>query len=511
MGQDSILIGVDLGTSYIKAAAFDLTGEVLARAQEKVEEVRTAEGGFLQPGDMIYEKMCLCLRDVTGLLGERAGQIRAVGFSGQMAGSIGVGENWEDVTSWSCTLDGRYMPYADALRQKAGVTIYRISGTGSPVLGAKYVWFKKAFPEEHKKIVKYTMLNGYCAGRLSGLPVEEAPVDYSLIAWTGLADLKTLSWSERLCGLFGVDMGHLPKIRAGSDVIGTVTSEAARLTGLPEGCALILGAGDKICGSAGALSLDEGDTMLELASYAAVNCRVRDYRPDLQGSRFDVIGSIDGSGYCAHKYLQGSGVTTDWFMDQFVRRPGDEEAGKDAFPEIEKLAAQLPPGSGHMLALGTLGGSAIPFDGDARGMFFGHTWASRKEHFYRALIEGFSYDLATSLEAIANLYPEYANRPLVAVGGGARSLIWPQILSDVTGREIRVLTRTDTGLLGAAKIAGVGAGLISGYQEPFGGVDVKQVFEPQVKAHRIYQEYMEVYRELAEEMSAYGERLAAIQ
>ena len=507
MGK-SLLIAVDLGTTNIKTAVYDLEGTYLTGASEKVDEIRGDDGSFIQKGDMIFDKVCRCLQKTAISLGNDTAEIAAIGFSGQMAGSIGVGENWADVTSWSCSVDTRYLPYADRIREQFAADMYRWSGTGSPVMCSKYKWFESDFPEEHEKIVKYTMLNGYIIGRLSEIPVEEAPIDYSLISWTGLADIKNLSWSEELCAEMGIGIDKLSKIVSGDTVIGCLSENSSRLSGLPAGIPLVLGAGDKICGSVGAESISEGNTMIELASYAAINQRVNSYHPDLDGRRFDIIGGISSEGYNAHKYLQGSGITTEWFMNEFLK--GTAPEGKDPFVNIEELAAGLPAGSDRMIAIGEMGGSAIPLDQNIKGAFVGQAWRHKKEHFYKALIESFTYDLASTLQAMERCYPEYLNGPVTVLGGGAKSLIWPQILSDVTGREIRTLNRSDIALLGAAKIAAVGAGIFDSYDHHYGNVEVSRVYTPDQKNHQVYQKYMEIYKDLEAAVSEYCRRLANI-
>lgn len=505
----SLLVAVDLGTSFIKTAVYDLKGEYITGATEKVDEIRDGNGAFIQKGDMIFNKVCNCLQKTSQNLGNDVDYIKAIGFSGQMAGSIGVGENWDDITSWSCSVDTRYLPYADSIRREFEDDLYSLSGTGSPVMCAKYKWFEHEFPEEHDRIVKYTMLNGYIIGKLSEIPVEEAPIDYSLISWTGLADIKKLEWSKSLCSKIGVDIDKLSRIVSADTMIGTISYKASKMCNIPEGIPLVLGAGDKICGSVGAESISEGDTIIELASYAAINQRVNAYSPDIDGRKFDIIGGISGEGYNVHKYLQGSGVSSEWFLREFVKADCDN-LNQSIFTSIENLAKMVPSGSERMIAIGSLGGSAIPFNKSIKGAFIGHSWKHKKEHFYRALIESFTYDLASTLKSIERYHPSFAKIPIKVLGGGAKSIIWPQIIANVMGREIRTLNRSDISLLGAAKIAGVGAEIIDGYDKHYGDVKVEQIFHVQRDEYTTYQKYLELYEEVVQTVSELSDKLEKI-
>ena len=99
---------------------------------------------------------------------------------------MAVDEDWNDLTGWSCSLDSRYLPYAEQQRNRFADDLFRISGTNAPVMSAKYAWIRDKFPERHRRIAKYVMLNGYMIGKLSGIAVSEAKIDDSLITWTGM-------------------------------------------------------------------------------------------------------------------------------------------------------------------------------------------------------------------------------------------------------------------------------------------------------------------------------------
>lgn len=460
--REKLFMAVDLGTSFIKSGVYSLDGVCLTSCSAPVRDERPAPGVFIQKGDYLFEAVCSCIQTTTQQLGDRARNIRAIAFTGQMAGSMGVDENWQDITTWSCSLDTRYVPYADAQRRRLSEELFEIGGTNAPVMCAKYSWFQDQFPEEHRRIAKYVMLNGYIIGRLSHIPVEEAAIDYSLITWTGMADIRARQWSDTLCQKLGVDQTVLPKIVNCTAIGGYLAEDMAKILHLPSGIPLIVGAGDKVSGCVGAGVFEEGEMIFEAASYGAISCKVSQVRLDAQRRNYDVIGAIDNGSYYAHKYIQGSGISIDWFVDTFLRQPDESRAA--AFTRAEELARPVPPGSANMLCLGLLSGSAIPFDSELRGAFLGHTWSHHKGHFYRALLEGFSYDLALTLQSIRTQYPQYRTNRIKLIGGGAKSTIWPQILADVTGCTFATLNRSDVALWGAALLAAAGEGSVTDLQ-----------------------------------------------
>lgn len=506
MATDKLFMAVDLGTSFIKTGVYTLDGVCLAMASEPVQDERPGPGIFLQRGEMLYGSVIRCIQKTTAQLAEQAADVCAIAFTGQMAGAMGVDENWNDVTTWSCSLDSRYLPYANRQRELFADDLFRICGTNAPVMCSKYDWFKNDFPEEHKRIAKYVMLNGYVIGRLSGIPIEDACIDNSLITWTGMADIRGRAWSEKLCAEMGIDREMLPKIVGCTHIGGQLSTQMAAQLGLKSGLPLVMGAGDKVSGCIGSAVFDYGDMIFEASSYGAISAMVQDVRLDDVSRNYDVIGAMDSTGYYAHKYIQGSGIAIDWFVDTFMT--GSGETDKEGFRRAEELAAKAPLGSGNMLAIGLLGGSAMPFDSEQKGLFMGHTWNHDRGHFYRSLLESFSYDLALTLRSLEANYDCCRGQTIKLIGGGAKSAIWPQILADVTGHNFTLLSRGDVALWGTALLAAAGTGAVENIQEAArANVSTGQVFTPDAQAHKAYAPYIDLYAQATTELKSLYARL----
>ena len=482
--NEQLFIGVDLGTSFIKTAVYSLDGVRIADASAPVRDERPGPGIFIQRGEFIYESVCDCLKKTAEALGPRAKDVAGMAFTGQMAGSMGVDADFEDVTTFSCTLDSRYLPFAESQRERFAEDMFFIGGTSAPVMCSKYEWFRTDFPEEHKRIAKYVLLNGYVIGKLARLKAKDAKIDYSLITWTGLSDIKNRSWSEKICRGLDIEPDILPEIVNCTTVGGYLDADIAKELGLPAGVPLIVGAGDKVAGCTGAAIFDDGEMIFEAASYGAISCHVKEPRMNAAHRNYDVIGAVDEKSFYLHKYIQGSGISTDWFVNEFM----------NSFKEAEELAAPIGVGSEKLFAIGLLSGSAIPFDAETKGLFMGHTWAHNKGHFYHALLESFSYDLALTLRAMEEMYPEYKENHIKLIGGGAKSAIWPQMLADVTGRTFERLDREDVAMWGAALLAAKGVGAIDDlYAAAKAHVGIKAVFTPDPEKHEAYKPYVNFY------------------
>ena len=499
--KQTLLMAVDLGTSFVKAGVFDMEGNEIAVAKEAIKSEQPAQGQFIQHGDDLMEAVERCLRADAEKIGERVSDIAAIGFTGQMAGFMGVDKDWNDVTGWSCSLDTRYVPFAEEQNALYADDFYAISGTNSPLFSSKYAWFKNDFPDLADRIAKYLMISGYVIGRLSDLPVEDAVIDGSLITWTGLADVKNRSWSQKLCSQMNIDPKLLPRITASYDVAAYLSKEAAQRTGLPEGIPLVSGAGDKVAGCTGAANLEPGGMLFEDASFGAVSCMTETYIPDSEVRGYDMLsGSMPGC-YYAHYYMPGSGITREWFVKNFYKK--DSETLNEAYDRIDEEIRNIPPGCEGLFAIGMLGGTVMPFNGDLRGVFMGQTWTHTPAHFYRALVESFAFALKTAIERMDAMYPQYSSRDHIRmIGGGATSDVCAQIFADVLGIAVETLECREPALWGGCLLAAKGKGLIDDLKaEAEKHINIRRRYQPDKEKRAVYDAMQERYNRYAEIMT----------
>ncbi len=508
--KDILLMAVDLGTSFIKVGVYDTDSRCVASEIESVKDYRPSPGVFIQKGEELFASVLACIKKVTGMLGGLAQNIEAIAFTGQMSGFMGVDEHWNDITTWSCSLDSRYMPYAERQMAQFRDHFLEIGGTNFPQMAPKFEWFQKEYPLESKKIAKYLMISGYVIGKLGDLPIEEAVIDRTFTQWTGLADVRNDRWSKQICDAIELDQRFLPKIVNSNAVCGYLSASSARETGLKAGIPLVSGAGDKPAGCLGAAIVTPGDMIFEASSYGEVSCCVEEYRPDLLERRLDVIPSAVAGEFYATHFVAGSGITLDWFMNTFVRQDGI--GTKEMFARMEEKVANIEPGCDGVMALGLLGGSSMPLDGTLRGLWMGHDWSHKKEHFYRALLESFSYDFALCVRSIERLYPEYQLDSIRMIGGGAKSAVWPQMCADVQGKTYQLLNREDVAMWGAAMLAGNAIGVFGDLKQTAKAhVKTEKEYQPDLTRKMKYEKYLSIYEKYMVELHDFFARLQNIQ
>lgn len=159
------LMAVDLGTTFIKAAVYDTEGTQISSARAAVISDSSRPGVFLQSGTEIYRSVLAAMKSAAQTAGsDISARIGAIGFTGQMAGFMGVDRDWNDITSWSCSLDTRYVPYANEQMRTLKQQFLDICGTNAPLMSAKCKWFVSDFPEEASKVAKYMLISSYVIG-----------------------------------------------------------------------------------------------------------------------------------------------------------------------------------------------------------------------------------------------------------------------------------------------------------------------------------------------------------
>lgn len=504
--NDILIIAIDLGTSFVKAGVYNTDSTCLAIASEAVKDYRPGPGVFIQRGEELFESVLACMKQVLTEIGEMKSNIEAISFTGQMSGFMGVDKDWNDITTWSCSLDSRYMPYARRQMKELKDDFLAIGGTNFPQMAPKYEWFKNEFPEENKKIVKYLMVSGYVIGKLGDISVDEAVIDRTFTEWTGLADVQNDKWSDRICTAIGLDQKFLPKIVNSNSIVAHLNKQIAAELGLKCGIPLVSGAGDKPAGCLGAAVVHPGDAIFEAASYGEISVCVKDWRPDMEERQYDVIPSAIPGEFFASKFVAGSGITLDWYMDTFVKQEGAKT--KDMFTTIEKDMNNIPIGCNGLMALGLLGGSSMPLDEVLRGMWMGFDWSHGKAHFYKALLESLTYDFSICLSRIEKIYSEYNVQDVRMIGGGAKSSVWPQMCADVNRKTYSILDRSDVAMWGAVLLAGNAIGVYDDLKKTaMKHVNVEKVYNPDYEKSIIYDRHKNLYKEYVKELHRFYEKI----
>ena len=507
------LVGVDLGTMGTKAAIFDADGQLLASAYEESELCYPQPGYVEQDPEDFYGSSTRTIRQCVESSGIDPTDVAAIAFDGQMAGIGTVDKEWGTPTVYDSWLDTRCKPAIEQMRPFEEIIIGRAGGPPTYSHGPKILWWMQEQPEVYRAICKFVVPGGYVAGRMAGLKGDDAFIDYTYIHFSCLSDTVKATWDEDLCREFGIPMGKLPRIVPPWEVIGKLTATAAEDCGLMAGTPIAAGAGDQAAGMLGAGMVEPG-LVFDVAGTASVFAVCVDrFVPDVAHRTLFTARLVPEDMWYALAYINGGGLNLRWFRDELAAEVREEAkaTGENEYVILDRLAAEVGPGSDGLLFLPHLQGRVCPSDADVRGLWMGFTWAHRMPHFYRAMLEAVAYEYAYYLGIEKALVPEAQFREACVIGGGARSRLWNQIKSDVLGLPYVRLNREEFAVLGSAIVAGYAVGVFDDLKTTARRfVEATERIEPRPEHHRFYQPYVEQYIALLSETAPTYRRLAAL-
>jgi xylulokinase len=507
------LIGIDLGSSSVKASLFDEGGRACGDVTRDNHPLQPQAGIAEYSGPQMLASTLEAIRLLVDQDFLRPGDIAALSIDGMISGTMGIDAAGEPTTPYTTTLDIRFTPELNAVMEGFHEPIRRLTGAGQPCFAPKMQWIRREFPEVYARTAKFVTAAGYVAGQLAGLRGEDAFIDYTYLWATGLSDTAAYAWSDELCQAMDLPVDKLPRIVRPADIVGRISAEMAAATGLLEGTPVAAGCGDQSAGLLAAGVNVPGRTGDSAGTYPVLAFCTDHFRPDMMGQRTEIIPSAIPGLWNPISLIIGGGLTHHWFQEQFAAGSQTEtvQVGSSLYAVLDELAARVGPGSEKVFFIPHMAGRACPTNTDYRGMWMGFSWTHRREHFYRAILEAIAYDQYHALESLKAAFPESPVHEILVYSGGARSALWNQIKADVMGVPYLALDREDLGALGAAILAGHAVGMyddLGTASQRF--VTVAQRFEPRTDEHAYYVQCAAYYERLLSHSEPAYRELAAL-
>ncbi|MFP4541654.1 MAG: xylulokinase [Opitutales bacterium] len=441
----SYYIGIDVGSSSTKAVVVDGDGKVVYTTLPAYAFATPKPGWAESNPEDWWQAAVKALRAVTSKY--PADQIAGIGLTGQMHGLVlldKAGKVLRPALMWN---DQRTAEECAELTAKVGADKV-LEVTGNPILtgftAPKIAWVQKHEPEVWDQVEKILLPKDYIRFCLSGGFFSEV----SDASGTSLLDVGQRDWSPLMLEACGVKRSMLPELTESTAASTQVNAEAAAATGLNEGTPIIAGGGDQAAGAVGCGIVKPGVVSATLGTSGVVFAHSETYQPEPQGRLHAFCAAVPGKWHYMGVQLSCAG-SFQWFHDKL--------GASRSFKEIDALAATAPAGSEGLLFLPYLSGERTPHpDPDARGAFIGLSLRHSEAHLARSVLEGVAFGLRDGLELIRGLGVEPSE--IVISGGGAKSVLWTQILADIFKTPMVRVTSTDGAAYGAALLAAVGTG-----------------------------------------------------
>ncbi len=473
-----MFLGIDVGTSGVKAVLMDPEGDVVAQATAPLSVSRPYPLWSEQEPEDWWQAANAA---VLSLPQSDRNRVEAVGLSGQMHGATLLDESDDPIRPAILWNDGRSHGQCSVLEDRVP-ELHDIAGNlAMPGFTApKLVWMAEHEPEAFAKVEKVLLPKDYVRLRMTG----DYASDMSDAAGTLWMDVGARDWSDRLLGACGLSREHMPDLFEGCEVTGEVLNSVAAVWGLPEGTPVVAGGGDNAAGAVGAGIIAPGDTFLSLGTSGVLFTANTSYRPDAKNGVHTFCHALPTLWHQMAVMLSAASCV-DWAV-RLTGAASPEQLIADA-ERADRFGADTPT------FLPYLSGERTPHnDPNATGMLFGMTHDSGASDIAQAVLEGVAHGFADGLAALSS---GADIETITVIGGGSRSAYWGRILSAALSRPLIYRKYADVGpALGAARLAQMAA---NGEREAsFPAPEIEHVVEPDPSDVEIMSAKLARYREL---------------
>jgi xylulokinase len=485
--RDPLFLGVDVGTSGVKAIAVSLTGDVRAAATTPLSLSTPRPGWAEQEPSAWWTASVASIRAVNAQCG--AADIAAIGLSGQMHSSVFLDRSGDVIRPALLWCDGRTTAECAEITQRAGGEDRLRDWVCNPALEGftlpKVLWLRHHEPAGFARLSTVLLAKDYIRYRLTSALTTE-PSDAS---GTLMFDPARVQWSSDIMRAVDLPLSLLPAVGGSSEVLGRVTTEVARLTGLVAGTPVVGGGADNACGAAGVGAITPGEVVSSWGTSGTVLAPTSEPRVDPLLRAHTFCHVAPGVWYVMGVVLSAGGAFA-WYRDQLAR----DVAGGNADAFLNEEAAAIPIGADGVTFLPYLQGERTPHrDASARGAFLGLSLAHTRAHLTRAVLEGVCFALRDSLAILREL--GLSPDRLLLTGGGARSAFVRQLQGEVFGLPVSTVNREEGPAYGAALLAAVGVGAFSDLGVAVRSTLVRNALEmPNLRSHAAYDEPYERFR-----------------
>jgi xylulokinase len=445
-----LVVGVDVSTTAAKAVVWAADGTPLSSARVPFELSQPRPGWGEQNAEDWWTALSGAVRRAAQTVD--SARIAALTVTHQRESFVCLDDDGQPLRPAMLWLDGRAVEEVDRFGTS---DVHRITGKPpNPTPGwYKLLWLSRHEPETLARVGRVVDLHGFAVQRLTGLwKTSTASADP-----LGLVDLATARYDDGLLSACGLSTANMADLVEPGTIVGPLLDDVADALGLARGTLVVSGAGDGQAAQLGTGITGAGAAFLNLGSGIVSGTVSEEYS---YARQYRTLFAATPGRYSLETFMGGGTFNLTWFVDRFSA-VDPRALGLDVSAEsiLETAASQLPPGAEGLMVLPYWTGALTPYwDHDARGAILGLTGIHGKSHVYRALLEGIALEQRFLTEGLESVLPEPIDR-LIVLGGGARSSVWCQIISDVLQRPVEVVREPESTCLGAGMLAAAAAGL----------------------------------------------------
>jgi xylulokinase len=506
------MISYDLGTGGNKASLYDLEGNCLASVFVPYDTIYPQSGWHEQRPEDWWSAVVESTRRLLEKTGTDGRNVECLAISGHSLGAVPVDRDGallrETTPIWS---DTRAVREAEEFFSRIDADEwYMTTGNGFPAAlytVFKIMWYKNNENHVYRDAYKIIGTKDYINYKLTGV----IKTDYSYASGSGVYDLRRNAYHEGFIEASGIDPDKLPDIVPSTYILGEITPDAAKETGLGTNVRVVCGGVDNSCMALGAKNIEEGRVYTSLGSSAWIAVSSSEPVLDSRARPYVFTHVVPGL-YTSAVSIFSAGTSFTWLRDNLCPDLVEAEArgGENAYRMMDMLAERSPVGANRLIFNPSLaGGTSQDASANLRGAFVGLDLKHSREDMVRACMEGIAMNLRLRLDVLkkhCSLHNE-----MLLVGGGSKSPLYRRIFADVYDMDIvKTNIDQDAAALGAVAVAAVGCGI----WKDFGRIDeiheTAEILKPAAENTRIYEKMLKVFEHAANSLSELSDMLMQV-
>lgn len=483
----SVYIAIDLGTTGCRSILFDASLNEISSSYEEYGLITPKENYVEQNAELWWELTLKTAKNAIEKSCIDIKEIDAISISSQGITIVPIDNNLKPLCNALSWLDMRAEDYTRIIdKDFGGDKMFKLTGKtlSSAYTLPKVLWIKENLPEIYSKAYKLLMPLDYLTAKFTGKFVT----DYSMATGTLMYDIKNQCWSELILNKYGISKDILPEVLPAGTAIGEILPDVAKELGLKKECIVALGAQDQKCAAFG-VGLKEGTMTISLGTAAAVTKLWNEAKNDVNNG-IGWCGYIDKASYVTEGVISTAGTCLRWVRDVLYPNEADSYRTIDREAELALNKNSDKP----MFFYPFLTGESSPkYYSEATGNFYGITLSTVRGDFALAVMQGIAYQIRILLEAM-DAYGKIST--LIIFGGVAKSKLWCQIISDITGLEVFVPSSFEAASAGAARLASLACGNDTGALKC---VNSYSPSERKEEYNKFYKKYLSIEEKLWED------------
>ena len=484
------LLGIDLGTSSVKALLVDREGRTLGVGSAEYPVLTPQADYAEQDPETWWQGTATAVRQA--IAAARPDEIAAIGLSGQMHGTVLLDADGRLLAPAIIWPDRRSRAQVHEITERIGAARL-IEIAGSPVAtgfqAATLRWVQQMQPDVWRQVRHILLPKDYLRWRMVGGPFDTDPSD---AAGSLLLDARTRNWSPLILETLGLDATWLPQVKPSATISGVLTRQAAEHLGLRPGIPVVVGAADTANSALASGVISPQTLLLTISTGGQLVLPAEEVRVDLRGRMHTFCSALEPApgqaGWYQMAATLNAGMALRWLRDQVFAL-----TAPDAYNQMSGWAESVPLGARGLLFLPYLSGERSPhMDPAARGMFLGLGAHHGRAEMVRAVMEGVAFSCYDAYQVLVELGAQPSR--VVMAGGGARSVLWQHIVADVFALPVQRLAIAEQSALGAAVLAGAAIGWHQPSEAASRWAAYDAPIEPDARNHADYQALLQIFR-----------------